>query len=139
MKRLLGGLLVTIAAVALLAFLFGGWLLRGSLPQLDGEVAAAEGGPDAVLLAHLAVAQDPESTYTLACVSSGWGLGRLEPRVVQIAGAALTRLRGRQHRSGCRGGSPPPGCRPTRAGSLVLLLLLLHADGHRVGCLHGLS
>ncbi len=40
MKRLLGGLLATIAAVALLAFLFGGWLLRSSLPQLDGEVAA---------------------------------------------------------------------------------------------------
>jgi FeS assembly protein SufD len=62
----------------------------------------AEGGPDAVLLAHLAVAQDPESTYTLACVSSGWGLGRLEPRVVQIAGAALTRLRGLQHVGGRR-------------------------------------
>ena len=62
----------------------------------------AEGGGDAVLLAHLAVAQDPESTYTLACVSSGWGLGRLEPRVVQIAGAALTRLRGLQHVGGRR-------------------------------------
>ena len=46
MKHLLGGLLVTIAAVALLAFLFGGWLLRGSLPQLDGEVTAAV-GPEA--------------------------------------------------------------------------------------------
>lgn len=62
----------------------------------------AEGGPDAVLLAHLAVAQDPGSTYSLACVSSGWGLGRLEPRVVQISGGALTRLRGLQHVGGRR-------------------------------------
>lgn len=62
----------------------------------------AEGAADSVLLAHLAVAQDPESTYSLASVSSGWGLGRLEPRVVQIAGGALTRLRGLQHVGGRR-------------------------------------
>ena len=62
----------------------------------------ADGAADAVLLGHLAVAQDPESTYSLASVSSGWGLSRLEPRVVQIAGGALTRLRGLQHVAGRR-------------------------------------
>ena len=73
----------------------------GAGAQLHHGVVA-EGGPDAVLFAHLAVAQDPGSTYSLACVSSGWGLGRLEPRVVQIAGGALTRLRGLQHVGGRR-------------------------------------
>ncbi|MFM7264006.1 MAG: Fe-S cluster assembly protein SufD [Cyanobium sp.] len=73
----------------------------GAGAQLRHGVVA-EGGPEAVLLAHLAVAQDPGSTYSLACVSSGWGLSRIEPRVVQIAGAALTRLRGLQHVGGRR-------------------------------------
>jgi FeS assembly protein SufD len=62
----------------------------------------AEAGPASVLLAHLAVAQDPQSTYSLTSVSAGWGLSRLEPRVVQIAGAAHTQLRGLQHVAGHR-------------------------------------
>ena len=45
MRRLLGWLLGLLAMVVLLAFLVGGWLLRGSLPQLDGVVEPDEGGP----------------------------------------------------------------------------------------------
>jgi Fe-S cluster assembly scaffold protein SufB len=62
----------------------------------------AQGGDAAVLLGHLAVSQAPGSEYELASVSGGWGLGRLEPRVVQLAGEALTRLRGLQHVGGRR-------------------------------------
>ncbi|MEB3255225.1 MAG: Fe-S cluster assembly protein SufD [Synechococcaceae cyanobacterium] len=62
----------------------------------------AEAGEASVLLAHLAVAQEPQSTYSLTSVTGGWGLSRLEPRVVQIAGAAHTVLRGLQHVAGHR-------------------------------------
>ncbi|MFN9636389.1 MAG: SufB/SufD family protein [Synechococcaceae cyanobacterium] len=57
----------------------------------------AEAADPSVLFVHLAVAQEPQSTYSLTSVTAGWGLSRLEPRVVQIAGAAHTRLRGLQH------------------------------------------
>lgn len=54
-------------------------------------------GSDAsVLLAHLVVDQAPRSRYSLASVSAGWGLARLEPRIVQSEGLASTRLRGLQ-------------------------------------------
>ena len=56
----------------------------------------AQGDPRAVLLAHLAVRQAPGSHCSLTSVSSGWGLSRLEPQVVQSAGAAHSRLRGLQ-------------------------------------------
>lgn len=55
-----------------------------------------QGQVDAVLLAHFAVVQAPGSTLNLSVVSHGWGLSRLEPRVLQAAGAAHTRLRGLQ-------------------------------------------
>jgi hypothetical protein len=51
-KRLLGwvaGLVIASAALAMLALLVGFGLLRGSSPQLDGSLAAAEGGPVAAV------------------------------------------------------------------------------------------
>ena len=52
MKRLLGwiaGLVIAVAAVALLALLAGAGLLRGSLPQLDGSLEASGSGPAAAV------------------------------------------------------------------------------------------
>jgi FeS assembly protein SufD len=60
----------------------------------------AEGHPDAVLLAHPAVTQQPGSTYHLTSVSRGWSLSRLQPRVVQDSGGAVTRLRALQWAAG---------------------------------------
>ena len=85
MKRLLGGLLVTIAAVALLAFLFGGWLLRGSLPQLDGEVTAAVGAPDAAVV----IERDAGGATTvrgadMAAVAYGLGFAHAQDRFFQM-------------------------------------------------------
>jgi Fe-S cluster assembly protein SufD len=54
------------------------------------------GSGASVLLAHLAVDQAPQSRYSLASVSAGWGLARLEPRIVQSEGRASSRLRGLQ-------------------------------------------
>ncbi|MFN7899604.1 MAG: SufD family Fe-S cluster assembly protein [Synechococcaceae cyanobacterium] len=54
----------------------------------------ATGHREAVLLAHHAILQAPGSELELSCASGGWGLARLEPRVLQTQGAALTRLRG---------------------------------------------
>jgi Fe-S cluster assembly scaffold protein SufB len=48
------------------------------------------------------VSQEPRSEYRLTHVAAGWGLGRLEPRVVQRAGEAFTQLRGLQHVGGRR-------------------------------------
>ena len=56
----------------------------------------ALGQPGAALLAHLALEQEPESAFNLVAVSAGWGLSRLEPRVVQVDGSATTNLRGLQ-------------------------------------------
>lgn len=70
---------------------------------LEAELAAgarlrhgllAPGHPDAVLLAHQAVRQAAGSELELSAACGGWGLARLEPRVLQSAGAAVTRLRG---------------------------------------------
>jgi len=72
---------------------------------LEAELAAgaelrhgvvANGGSESVLLARLAIRQQPGSRLALATVSRGWGLVRLEPRVVQSEGAAETRLRALQ-------------------------------------------
>lgn len=56
----------------------------------------ALGQADAALLAHVAMEQEPESEAQLSSVMSGWGLARLEPRAVQVDGAAHTTLRGLQ-------------------------------------------
>ena len=56
----------------------------------------ALGQPDAALLAHLALEQEPESHVSLVAVSAGWGVSRLEPRIVQVDGSATTTLRGLQ-------------------------------------------
>jgi FeS assembly protein SufD len=56
----------------------------------------AFGRSDAALLAHLAIEQEPESQVSLSQVVAGWGLARLEPRVVQVDGGAHTILRGLQ-------------------------------------------
>ena len=56
----------------------------------------ALGRSDAALLAHLALEQEPESEAQLSTVTSGWGLARLEPRAVQVDGAAHTTLRALQ-------------------------------------------
>ncbi len=52
MKRLLGwaaGLVIALAVLAMLALLVGFGLLRGSSPQLEGSLAASEGGPAAAV------------------------------------------------------------------------------------------
>ena len=56
----------------------------------------ALGHPGAALLAHLALEQEPESHVSLVAVSAGWGVSRLEPRIVQVDGSATTTLRGLQ-------------------------------------------
>ena len=56
----------------------------------------ALGVPQAALLAHLALEQEPESAVTLVSATAGWGLARLEPRVRQVDGGARTTLRGLQ-------------------------------------------
>ena len=56
----------------------------------------AQGGTGASLLAHWLAVQDPGSRLALTTAVSGWDLARVEPRIVQSAGAAHTRLRGLQ-------------------------------------------
>jgi len=56
----------------------------------------AAGAPDSVLLAQVAVAQEPASEVTLVAATAGWGLVRFEPRLHQVEGAARSRLRGLQ-------------------------------------------
>ena len=56
----------------------------------------AQGGGAAVLLADLAVEQDPGSHYAFTSAVAGWALSRLEPRVLQSGGGATTRLRSLQ-------------------------------------------
>ena len=56
----------------------------------------ALGHEKASLMAHMAVNQEPGSTLNCTTATAGWGLVRLEPRVMQRAGAAHTRLRGLQ-------------------------------------------
>lgn len=57
-----------------------------------GLIACADGHPS--LLVHCAVEQEPRSSYSLTSVVKGWTFARLEPRVVQVDGAASTTLRG---------------------------------------------
>jgi Fe-S cluster assembly protein SufD len=56
----------------------------------------ARGSDTSVLLAHVVVEQAAQSRYSLASVSAGWGLARVEPRIVQSEGRANTRVRGLQ-------------------------------------------
>jgi len=60
----------------------------------------ALGCPEAALLGHLAIEQEPESGFSLSAVTNGWGLARLEPRVEQVDGQASTTVRGLQLVSG---------------------------------------
>ena len=57
-----------------------------------GLLASADGA--ASLLAHLAVEQEPRSSYSFTSVVEGWAFGRVEPRVVQVDGQAQTALKG---------------------------------------------
>jgi len=68
-------------------------LARGA--RLDHGLVAS-GCSDAALLAHLAIEQEPESHVALTSVTVGWGLARLEPRLVQVDGQATSTLRGLQ-------------------------------------------
>lgn len=60
----------------------------------------ARGGGSSALLSHLLVHQEPGSEFSHVSSSSGWGLVRLEPRVVQLSGRAVTRLRSLQRVDG---------------------------------------
>ena len=68
-------------------------LARGA--RLDHGLLA-HGHPEAVLLAHLAACQESGSELNLTTATAGWGLLRLEPRLQQLEGAALTTLRSLQ-------------------------------------------
>jgi len=59
-----------------------------------------QGGGAAVLLADLAIDQQPSSHYAFTSAVAGWALSRLEPRVNQSGGAATTRLRSLQRVDG---------------------------------------
>jgi len=59
-----------------------------------------EGGGPAVLLADLAIDQQPGSHYAFTSAVAGWSLSRLEPRVLQSGGGATTRLRSLQRVDG---------------------------------------
>jgi FeS assembly protein SufD len=56
----------------------------------------ALGCPEAALLGQIALEQEPESSVALTSVSAGWGLARLEPRLLQVDGQAQSTLRGLQ-------------------------------------------
>ena len=57
-----------------------------------GLLATADGKPS--LMIHVAVEQEPRSSYTFTSVIEGWSFGRVEPRVVQVDGQAQTVLKG---------------------------------------------
>ena len=85
MRRLLGGLLGLVAAVALSAFLVAGWLLRGSLPQLDGEVESADGAP----AAPVRIERDALGAVTVSgadheAVAYGLGFAHAQDRFFQM-------------------------------------------------------
>lgn len=84
---------LTASAAGLTSLVLEAHLGRGARFE-HGLVAL--GQPDAALLAHLAFEQEPESDVSLVAVSAGWGVSRLEPRIVQVDGSATTTLRGLQ-------------------------------------------
>ena len=59
-----------------------------------------QGSGAAVLLAELAIDQEPGSHYVFNSAVAGWALSRLEPRVLQSSGAATSRLRSLQRVDG---------------------------------------
>ena len=59
-----------------------------------------QGSGAAVLLAELAIDQEPASHYAFTSAVAGWALSRLEPRVLQSSGAATSRLRSLQRVDG---------------------------------------
>jgi FeS assembly protein SufD len=59
-----------------------------------------QGTGAAVLLADLAIDQQPGSHYAFTSAVAGWALSRLEPRVLQSGGGATTRLRSLQRVDG---------------------------------------
>ena len=84
---------LTAAGAGLTSLVLEAHLGRGA--RLEHGLVAL-GPPEAALLAHLALEQEPESEVRLVVASAGWGLSRLEPRVVQVDGSATTTLRGLQ-------------------------------------------
>ena len=84
---------LTASAAGLTSLVLEAHLGRGA--RLEHGLVAL-GQPDAALLAHLALEQEPESHVSLVAVSAGWGVSRLEPRIVQVDGSATTTLRGLQ-------------------------------------------
>ena len=84
---------LTASAAGLTSLVLEAHLGRGA--RLEHGLVAL-GQPDAALLAHLALEQEPESDVSLVAVSAGWGVSRLEPRIVQVDGSATTTLRGLQ-------------------------------------------
>lgn len=53
-----------------------------------------QGGPSSALLALTAVCQAPGSHYDHTSLSTGWGMSRQDPVILQGAGQAITQLRG---------------------------------------------
>jgi len=84
---------LTASAAGLTSLVLEAHLGRGA--RLEHGLVAL-GQPDAALIAHLALEQEPESDVSLVAVSAGWGVSRLEPRIVQVDGSATTTLRGLQ-------------------------------------------
>ncbi|PHX88373.1 MAG: ABC transporter permease [Synechococcus sp. Baikal-G1] len=84
---------LTATGAGLTSLVLEAHLGRGS--RLEHGLVAL-GHPGAALLAHLALEQEPESHVSLVAVSAGWGVSRLEPRIVQVDGSATTTLRGLQ-------------------------------------------
>ncbi len=84
---------LTASAAGLTSLVLEAHLGRGA--RLEHGLVAL-GHPGAALLAHLALEQEPESHVSLVAVSAGWGVSRLEPRIVQVDGSATTTLRGLQ-------------------------------------------
>ena len=84
---------LTAAGAGLTSLVLEAHLGRGA--KLDHGLVAL-GHPGAALLTHLALEQEPESDVRLVAISAGWGISRLEPRVVQLDGSATTTLRGLQ-------------------------------------------
>jgi len=72
----------------------------GAGAELRHGLLGQGGSPAAVLLAQLTVRQEPESRYTFTSAVAGWGCSRLEPRLLQAAGAAHSVLRSLQRVGG---------------------------------------
>lgn len=85
--------LVTAEAAGLVSLVLEAHLARSA--RLSHGLVSL-GHAEAALMAHVAVEQEPESELALSSVTAGWGLARLEPRIVQVDGQASTTLRALQ-------------------------------------------